>query len=156
MTASTVTMQACPDEPERAESSNPYFKRFELVARAQSIPGFREGLLAAYREMGRPDLVPALVEDLEWLDQFDPADPPSLLLPVTYGTVRRTPNGEVLDLTRPMVDREGDVWHWGGYTASGQPLVYLDGNLGYFSPIGEIWDEVGPFTQAETGTEGRS
>lgn len=155
MTASTITAPACPDEPEPPEAG-PYFKRFELVARAQDIPGFREGVMAAYRELGRLDLVSALVEDVEWLDRFEPVMPPALLRPVSLGTVRRTPDGTLLDLTQPMFDRDGEVWHWGGYTASGQPMVCLDGGFGYFSPIGEIWDEVGPLTQPKPGTEGRS
>lgn len=63
----------------------------------------------------------------------------------------RAPDGTILDLTRPMFDREGCEWRWGGYTASGEPMVTLDHELGYFTPIGVIWDEVGPLTHRESG-----
>lgn len=133
--------------PVRRSVDAAYFDRFSIVARAQIDAKFREGAFAAYRELGRPDLVLSLVADLQTLDRFDPGEPPSLVRLVTLGTVRVAPNGTVLDLTRPLIDRDGDSWRWGGYTASGEPVVTVDAELGYFTPISVVWDEVGPLTQ---------
>jgi hypothetical protein len=133
--------------PVQRTRSDARFDRFSVVARAQGDAAFREGVLAAYRELGRPDLVVSLVQDLQWLDRFDPDLPPALNRLVTLGTVRRAPNGAILDLTRPLIDRDGGMWRWGGYTADGEPLVSVSPELGIFAPIGEVWNEVGPLAQ---------
>lgn len=143
---------ACADgatpEPVQRTRRDARFDRFSVVARAQGDAAFREGVLAAYRELGRLDLVVSLVQDLQWIDRFDPDLPPALNRLVTLGTVRVAPDGTILDLTRPLIDRDGDTWRWGGYTADGEPLVTVAPELGIYAPIGEAYDEVGPFTQA--------
>lgn len=137
----------CADHIGDIHLDDSYFDRFSVVARAQLDPAFREGVFAAYRELGRPDLVVSMVKDLEWLDRFDPGEPPSILRQSMLSTVRVAPDGTILDLTRPLIDREGDTWRWGGYTAAGEPLVTVAPELGFFTPISVAWDEVGPFTQ---------
>ena len=134
-------------QPVKRTLDDAYFDRFAITARAQGDAAFREGVFAAYRELGRVDLVLSFVGDLEWLDRFDPDLPPALNRLVTLGTVRRAPDGTILDLTRPLIDRDGGEWRWGGYTAAGEPLVTGAPELGFFMPISVVWDEVGPLTQ---------
>lgn len=152
MTAPTIA-HAAADQPEPDRCGvdhaldHTYLDGFEVIARAQVFPEFREGVLAAYRELGRPDLVVSLVDNLQWLDRFDPGEPPSILRQSMLSTVRVAPDGTVIDLTRPLIDREGGRWRWGGYTAAGEPLLTGAPELGFFLPISVVWGEVGPFTQ---------
>jgi hypothetical protein len=63
-------------------------------------------------------------------------------------SVRRLPNGEILDLTRPLTDRESEVWYYVGFATNGVPLITVAPGLGFYAPMDEIWDGVGPFRQA--------
>lgn len=146
---STTTLApapATPDEPRRDRDSV-FAARMVAVDTSRYDVRFREGMLAAYREFGRLDLVPALVEDMEYLDRFDPGEPPSLNRYAALGSVRRAPDGTLLDLVRPVTDRAGEVWHWCGFTTHGEPLITLFPGSGYYAAISEIYNQAGPFTQ---------
>lgn len=123
--------------------------RFTLIATACDDPRFREGVLAAYRELGLDHLVTAMVEDMDWLDQFSPDWPPSINRTSTLPSVRYAPDGTVLDLARPLVDRNGTSWFWGGYSVTGHPLVALHPEANEYWLIAEIWEKHGPFRQAK-------
>jgi hypothetical protein len=147
---STTTLApapATPDEPGRGERDTVFAARMLAVDTSRHDVRFREGMLAAYRELGRLDLVPALVQDMEWLDRFSPDEPPSLNRYAALGSVRRAPDGTLLDLVRPVTDQAGEVWHWCGFTTHGEPLITLFPGSGYYAPISEIYSQAGPFTQ---------
>lgn len=125
--------------------------RMETVDRARYSADYREGMLAAYRETGRPELVPALLEDMDYLDRFSPDEPPSMNRASVLPTTRTAPDGTILDLTRALVDRNGTSWFWGGYSVTGHPLVALHPEANEFWPVAEIWEKSGPFTQGSGG-----
>ena len=142
MTTTTLApAPAATDEPGRAPH------RFELVAVARDDVRFREGVLAALRTLGRFDLVTGLVEDIEWLDRFSPDEPPSLTAYSALGSIRRAPDGTLLDLVRPIADRDGRRWHWSGFTTTGEPMLTPAPGSGLHTPISEVYDRCGPFTQ---------
>lgn len=124
-------------------------ERFVLIAQACDNPAFREGVLAAYRELGAHDRIKAMVEDLEWLDRFDASGfmPPSINRSSVLPTVRIAPDASLLDLMRPLVDKDGREWHWVGYSRTGRPLVSRHASGDVVVEIGEAYNATGPFTQ---------
>lgn len=121
--------------------------RMEVVDRARYSAAYREGMLEAYREAGRPDMVPALLQDMDWLDRFSPDEPPSMHRTSTMPSTRTAPDGTFLDLTRPMLDRDGRAWHWAGYSKTGHPVVSRQPDGDVVTPIGAAYNATGPFTQ---------
>lgn len=121
--------------------------RMEVVDRSRYSAEHREGMMAAYRELGRHDLIAALLEDMDWIDRRSPDEPPSMNRSSVLPTTRTAPDGTVLDLTQPLIDRLGQPWHWVGYSTTGTPLVSSSEDGGTYTLISAVYDSVGPFTQ---------
>jgi len=121
--------------------------RMEVVDRARYSAPYREGMLEAYREAGRLDMVPALLQDMDYVDRFSPDEPPSMNRASVLPTTRTAPDGTVLDLTRPLVDRNGKRWFWAGYSVTGHPLLVAHPDFREYWEVSYIWDKSGPFHQ---------
>ncbi|HEV2640115.1 MAG TPA: hypothetical protein VGX23_33585 [Actinocrinis sp.] len=124
-----------------------------LVEKARYDASFGEGLLAAYRQLDRPHLAFGLIDAMAGLDAFEPDQAPSMNRCTVLPSIRRTPDGTLIDLTRPFTDRLGETWFTVGYTLTGRPLVTIAPDLGYYADIAEIWDAAGPFTQASPSAD---
>ena len=79
---------------------------------------------------------------------FEPDQHPSIDRCTIVPSIRRTPDGTLLDLTRPFTDRHGETWHAVGYTLAGHPLISQSATGDFDAPIGVIWDECGPLVQS--------